>query len=76
MRSRSTREATTVSSEQARMSTLPSTVVLDQLLTLHAGNPPREALRQAGFRSHDVDAYLERRSARSSGCTASPCPGG
>jgi hypothetical protein len=64
-----------VSSEQARMSTFPSTVVLDELLSRHAGNPPREALRQAGFRSQDVDAYLERRAARSARCTASPCPG-
>ena len=66
-----------MSSEQARMSTLPSTVVLDELLSRHAGNPPREALRQAGFRSHEVDAYLERRRAvRGGGRTASRCPGG
>ncbi len=58
------------------MSTFPSTVVLDELLNRHAGNPPREALRQAGFRGHEVDAYLERRAGRSAGCTASPCPGG
>jgi hypothetical protein len=65
-----------MSIQQARMSTLPSMVVLDDLLTRHAGNPPREALRQAGFRSQDVDAYLERRAARTVNCTASPCPGG
>jgi hypothetical protein len=58
------------------MSTLPSIVVLDELLNRHAGNPLREALRLAGFRSHDVDAYLERRAGRSAGCTASPCSGG
>jgi hypothetical protein len=58
------------------MATLPSMVVLDDLLVRHAGNPPREALRQAGFRSHDVDAYLERRAARAARCAASPCPGG
>ena len=31
----------------------------------HDGDPPRAALRQAGFRSNDVDAWLERRAARS-----------
>jgi hypothetical protein len=54
----------TMSTEQARMSTLPSIVVLDDLMCRHAGNPPREALRQAGFRSRDVDDYLARRAAR------------
>ena len=49
----------------ARMATLPSSLVLDDLLSRHDGDPPRAALRQAGFRSHDVDAYLEQRAARS-----------
>ena len=39
--------------------------MLDDLLSRHDGDPPRAALRQAGFRSHDVDAYLESRAARS-----------
>jgi hypothetical protein len=63
----------TMSSDQARMSTFPSIVVLDDLLCRHAGNPPREALRQAGFRRHDVDAYLEQRAARASRATSRPC---
>jgi hypothetical protein len=65
-----------MSSDQARMSTLPSIVVLDDLLSRHGGNPPREALCQAGFRCNDVDAYLERRAARSARCSASSRAGG
>ena len=49
----------------ARMATLPSALVLDELLSRHDGDPPRAALRQAGFRSHDIDAFLAQRAARS-----------
>jgi hypothetical protein len=61
-----------MSSDQARLSTLPSIVVLDDLLCRHAGNPPRDALRQAGFQGCDVDAYLEQRAARATRA-AWPC---
>jgi hypothetical protein len=63
----------TMSSDQARMSTFPSIVVLDDLLCRHAGDPPRDALRQAGFRSHEVDAYLEQRAARAARANAWRC---
>jgi hypothetical protein len=53
----------------ARTSLLPSALVLCDLLDAHAGNPPAEALEQAGFRQHEISAYLQRRSGR--GCLAS-----
>jgi hypothetical protein len=58
-------ESSAAGSAHARMATLPSALVLDDLVSRHGGDPPRAALRQAGFQSHDVDAYLERRAARS-----------
>jgi hypothetical protein len=49
----------------ARMSLLPSALVLCDLLDAHAGDPPIEALEQAGFRRHEISSYLQRRAARS-----------
>jgi len=50
-----------MSAHATRMSLLPSAVVLHDLLTDHAGDPPFEALERAGFRRDEIRTYLERR---------------
>jgi hypothetical protein len=52
-----------------RTSLLPSALVLCDLLNAHAGDPPIEALEQAGFRPNDISRYLQRRSGRRSRCS-------
>ena len=52
---------------------MPSALVLSELLAGHAGDPPLEALEQAGFDRNEVDGYLKRRAARSAPCTAPTC---
>ncbi len=59
--------------EYARISLLPSALVLSDLLAGHAGNPPREVLEQAGFDRRDIESFLARRAARSSHCTGPAC---
>ena len=54
---------------------MPSALVLSELLAGHAGNPPMEALEQAGFDRNELDGYLRRRAARSERCTAPTCMG-
>ena len=49
---------------------MPSALVLSELLAGHAGNPPLEALEQAGFDRTEVDGYLRRRAARMERCSA------
>jgi hypothetical protein len=44
---------------------MPSALVLSELLARHAGNPPLEALEQAGFDRNELDRYLRRRAERS-----------
>jgi hypothetical protein len=48
---------------------MPSALVLCDLMDAHAGNPPIEALEQAGFRRHEISSYLQRR-AGVTGCPA------
>jgi hypothetical protein len=48
---------------------MPSALVLSDLLARHAGDPPLEALEQAGFDRNELDRYLRRRAER----CASPC---
>jgi hypothetical protein len=59
--------------DTARTSLLPSALVLEGLLADYAGEPPFEALEQAGFQRHEIGSYLERRAckARSSRHTKS-----
>jgi hypothetical protein len=52
-------------SQVARASLLPSALVLSDLLNAHAGDPPIEALEQAGFPRKDISRYLQRRAGRS-----------
>lgn len=52
-------------SQVTRASLLPSALVLCDLLNAHAGDPPIEALEQAGFRRNDISRYLQRRGGRS-----------
>jgi hypothetical protein len=59
--------------EFARMSLLPSALVLSDLLSGHAGNPPLEALEQAGFDRRDIEGFLQRRAARPQRCTGPAC---
>jgi hypothetical protein len=56
-------------SHVARISLLPSALVLRDLVNAHAGDPPMEALEQAGFRRTDISTYLQRRAGRWSCCT-------
>lgn len=48
---------------------MPSALVLSDLLAGHGGDPPLEALEQAGFDRNDVDGYLRRRAARADRCS-------
>ena len=50
-------------SERARISTMPSALLLKNLVAGHGGTPPREALEQAGFSRCEIDGYLRRRNA-------------
>jgi hypothetical protein len=50
---------------------MPSALVLSDLLAGHAGDPPLDALEQAGFDRSEVDGYLRRRAARAERCTSS-----
>jgi hypothetical protein len=61
--------------ERARMSLMPSALVLCDLLEGHAGNPPREALLRVGFRHGEVDGYLARRAAENT-CSSSSARAG
>ncbi|HET6172084.1 MAG TPA: hypothetical protein VFD90_05745 [Gaiellales bacterium] len=54
---------------------MPSALVLSELLAGHGGNPPLDALEQAGFDRNEVDGYLKRRAARMGRCTAPTCSG-
>jgi hypothetical protein len=45
----------------ARKSTLPSSVVLWELLSKYDGNPPIEEFEQAGFRRCEALSFLQRR---------------
>lgn len=56
--------------EIARLSTMPSALVLSDLLAGHADNPPREALERAGFSRNQIDGYLKQRESRSSSCNS------
>ena len=58
----------------ARISLLPSALVLADLLAGHEGDPPRELLEQAGFDRQDIESYLRRRAARPERCTGPACP--
>ncbi|MDP9256828.1 MAG: hypothetical protein M3Q31_09760 [Actinomycetota bacterium] len=53
---------------------MPSALVLSELLAGHAGDPPLEALEQAGFDRNELDGYFKRRAARMARCTAPTCP--
>ena len=55
--------------ERARISTMPSALLLRNLVAGHGGTPPREALEQAGFSRCEIDVYLRQRDAG----TASSC---
>lgn len=55
---------------------MPSALVLSDLLAGHDGNPPLEALQQAGFDPNDLDGFLKRRAARGERCTAPTCKAG
>jgi hypothetical protein len=57
----------------ARMSLLPSALVLADLLAGHGGNPPCELFEQAGFDCRDIERYLQRRAARPERCSAPAC---
>lgn len=59
-----------------RLFAMPSALVLSDLLAGHDGNPPMEALEQAGFDRNELDGYLERRAARSERCSAPGCKAG
>jgi hypothetical protein len=59
--------------EFARLSLLPSVLVLSDLAAGRAGNPPLEVLEQAGFDRSDVEGYLQRRAARTARCGSTPC---
>ena len=48
---------------------MPSALVLSELLAIHCGNPPLEALEQAGFDRNDLDRYLRPRAASGEGCS-------
>lgn len=52
---------------------MPSALVLSELLAGHAGEPPLEALEQAGFDRNELDGYLRQRAARMERCTAPTC---
>jgi hypothetical protein len=52
---------------------MPSALVLSELLAGHAGDPPLDALEQAGFDRNELDGYLKRRAARRERCTAPTC---
>ena len=54
---------------------MPSALVLSELLDGHAGDPPLEALEQAGFDRNEADRYLKRRAAHTSGSNGSSCAG-
>ena len=54
---------------------MPSALVLSELLDGHAGDPPLEALEQAGFNRNEADRYLKRRAAHTSGSNGSSCAG-
>jgi hypothetical protein len=51
-------------SQRDRTSTLPSALVLRGLCADHAGDPPSEALEQAGFTRSQVEGYVQRCAAR------------
>jgi hypothetical protein len=46
--------------------------VLCDLMDAHAGNPPIEALEQAGFRRHDISDFLQRRAGTTGYAVAEP----
>jgi hypothetical protein len=60
--------------ERARISTMPSALVLSNLVAGHGGTPSREALEQAGFSRNAIEGYLRQRDARTAGCSSSSCP--
>jgi hypothetical protein len=62
---RSKKDGITMQTQAARRSLLPSALVLCDILNAHAGDPPVEALEQAGFRRNEINSYLERRAGRS-----------
>jgi hypothetical protein len=47
--------------EFARRSTLPSALVLSELMSEHDGNPPIEEFERAGFRRCEALSFLQRR---------------
>ena len=47
--------------KHARTATLPSSLVLWELLDKHDGNPPIEEFEQAGFRRCEALSFLQRR---------------
>jgi hypothetical protein len=61
-------ERTAMQTERARISTMPSALLLRNLVAGHGGTPPREALEQAGFSSSEIEMYLRQRETR---CNAS-----
>ncbi len=47
--------------QHARTATLPSSLIIWELLNEHDGNPPIEAFEQAGFRRCEALSFLQRR---------------
>ena len=45
----------------ARTATLPSSLVIWELLNKYEGNPPLEEFEQAGFRRCEALSFLQRR---------------
>jgi hypothetical protein len=60
-------------SERARISTMPSALLLKNLVAGHGGTPPREALEQAGFSRDEIEGYLRRHNARTTRCNTPGC---
>jgi hypothetical protein len=56
--------------QRYRTATLPSALVLRRLCADHAGDPPRDALDEAGFDPGQVAGYFERCTAGSANVTA------
>src|SRR5258707_1308828 len=55
---------TAMQTDVGRTFAMPSALVLSELLAGHAGDPPLEALEQAGFDRNEQNGYLRRRAAR------------
>ena len=60
-------------SERARISTMPTALLLKTLVAGHGGTPPREVLEQAGFSRSEVEGYLRRRNSLTARCETPGC---